>query len=288
MNDKINLGVGFTVVVIETIPDDNGNNLEGFLHYLNEPVDGIDPQPLFKTIKDLENHFRTVVLSAYIEANNGDVYSIKYFQEENSIYEFVRDYFSNNKVNWGQYLDVISILSEAGYHMPKHNDKGFTYNELEFYKKTVKSISLEFKKHLVVFGFGADRDSRNMNDYEDFKKEIEEAYVDGTMNIVFTRFPWTSAYKINATIRSFISISGKNFFAKQKIETFKKFDEKAYSLMSGVTNGLKHIHIDTKKVVIEVGYDQAWLDFTEYMDAKKERLIKIFRKKRPHGTGTYK
>lgn len=278
---KINLGLGLTIEVIETIPDTNGNNLSGYLYYLGTPLEGVDEQPLFKTYKELEDHFSYIVLPAYIKSN-GNFYSIKFFKEENSIYEFVRKYIMGNKINWGQTLNIIEIIEPYGYYMPKSTDKGFNVDELNEYRDIVTDISREFVRQLNMFGFGADRNTSNLHNHPVKEK------VKGCMNLVFTRYPWTSAYKIIKTVKSFLSISGRNFFAQQDIRKFKNEDPESYEFVNVIIETLKDVHLDCNNVSINTGFEKAAMNFIEHIDTNSDYLHNKYSKKRPVNYAKYK
>jgi hypothetical protein len=280
-NNKHDLGLGLVVEIVETIPDENGNNLGGYLYYLGKPLEGIEEQPLFKEVEEVVDHFRNVVIPDYIKSN-GNFYSIKYFKEENSVYEFCRSYLTTNKINWGQTIDVIEVLEKQGYFMPKHSDKGFNVDEYIEYTDIVTDISREMVKHLKMFGFGADRNTNNLVGH-DIKEKHKKC-----MNLIFTRYPWSSAYKIIKTVKGFLSISGKNFFSGQDLEKFEKEDPSTYEFVRTVIETFKDTHIGTSKTVLDVGFEKANMDFIEHMDLNADKLHTKYKKKRPKGYGKYK
>ena len=278
---KIDLGLGLVIEVIETIPDKDDNNLRGYLYYLGKPLEGIEEQPLFKTYKEIEEHFSFAVLPAYINSN-GNFYSIRFFKEENSIREFVKAYLIKNKINWGQTLDIIEILESCNYYIPKSTDKGFNVDELNEYRSIVTDISREFVNHLKMFGFGADRNTSNLHNHPIKEKAA------GCMNLVFTRYPWTSAYKIIKTVKSFLSISGRNFFAEQDIRKFENEDPESYEFVNVVVETLKDVHTECSAIDINTGFEKAAMDFIEHIDFNSDYLHDKYSKKRPAGYGKYK
>lgn len=282
MEDKIDLGNGFSYEVIETVPDNNGCSLEGFLYYLNDILVGYKSKRLYKSEKSLCKHMKNVVLPEYINDHGGAVYSIRYFLEDNVVYEFVKEFLLNNKITWGSTLDIIEVLESAGYYLPKHGEKGFTVDELNLYISVVNQVSLEMLKHLKSFGFGADRNMSVTKDHV-----VKEKYGKGCSNIIYTRYPWTAGYKMIKTVMSFLSISSHNFLAGQDTSEFKTKDPEAYEFLDALTEYLKDVNVEANNVVSETGFRAAAIDFVSYMDDNSSELCAKYKLKSPVNYGVY-
>lgn len=63
---NVSMGLGFKLVIIDTIPDNNGNFREGHLT-LNGDMCDVDNSKLYKTDSGVINHFKNVIIPEYIK-----------------------------------------------------------------------------------------------------------------------------------------------------------------------------------------------------------------------------
>jgi len=270
----VNLGNGFKVEPVRGLPNSKGADIQGFLYLNGELVlDNIEKK--YKTVKGLINFFKTKVVPEYIENNANKVFTIKYFRAENSISEFITAYLSANTIFWGQVIDVIAILKAYGYTIPEKKDKGYDSEEDQEWMTIINEVSREMLKRIKKLGFGADQNTSNRDGHDKTPRHFK------CHNLIFTRYPWTSGYKIIKSVNSFLSISGMNFFAGQNYSEFQNKDPEAYEFVRALREYLKDIHVEMHTITSSTGFRRAALDFIEYMDEHKDALHAKYKKKSP-------
>ena len=270
----VNFGEGFKLEIVKTIPDVKGADLQGFLYHNGElVVDNVVKK--YKTVKGLTNFFKNKVMVEYIKNNANKVFTIKYFREENSINEFVTAYMDANTINWGEVIDVIGILRAYGYIIPEKHDRDYDAEEWQEWMEVVNDIGAEILKRLKSHGFGADRNTSNRDGH------VKTPRHPNCYNLIFTRYPWTSAYKIIKSVMSFLSISGMDFFAGQNYSEFKNKDPEAYEFILALREYLKDINVEMHVIVSNTGFRKASLDFVQYMNEHKYELQAKYKKRSP-------
>lgn len=278
-DERHNLGHGFKVMVVETIADIDGNNLEGFLYYQDAEVMVSENDRKYLNKIELYNDFNNRVIPAYISKN--DVKIFKYLDDE-LMHKFTKEYLLKNKdkITYGKIIDVIEVLREDGYKIPDWNDKAQVSNLLDFYK-CVDRLSKEFRFHLRDFGFPADRNINNTVDHPVFDKHIK------CKNIVFTRYPWTTGYKAIKIVNDFLTMTENDLTANTDMKTFKKLSPGAHTHLEIITKLFNKIHIKTKRAVEELSYTELATEFKMYIKEHKQELLDIWSTKRPKNYGVY-
>ena len=171
-DNEYDLGHGFILTIVKHPIGDMNGNLEGFLSYQGEEITvDTNYKRFYSEVTEASNDFDNRIIPDYISKNNIKIF--KYLDDQ-LMFDFVQSYLLENKakIHYGCVLDIIQILKEDGYDIPKNNDKAQVGNLLQFYK-CVDRLSKEFKIHLRTFNFSADRNVNNTVDHPQFEKHIK-------------------------------------------------------------------------------------------------------------------
>jgi len=274
-NNNIDLGLGFILEIIETVPDENGCNLEGFIYFLGTILKEIPPQRKYKNRKALIRHFENIIIPGYIASNRASVYNISNFEKQWSIDKFVSHTLLTNKFKYGQTVDVVVLLENEGYFVPKMNGETIFTDDMTCAIAVIRKISLALLKALDNLNFKPDRNNGNLKGHE-----FKESY-GNTRNIIYTRYPWTANYKMIKTVMSFISISARNFFAGSDLDDFEKMFPEAYMLSMELAERLQDVHIGTSQVVLDTGFKKTQLQILSLLNKDESIMYEKFKELRP-------
>ncbi len=271
-NTIIELGNNYSVEVIKTIPDADGADLEGFLYFDKKMLDNITTYTKYKTIEELVIDFKTNILPKYIRENK--VQSIKGLITSKDINIFVKKYLAVANLTWGTSIDTLEVLVNDGYIIPKAEDQCFNIIEYQEYLLTVTKISLEITNQLKTLGFGADRNTSNVNDHIVIDKHPL------CMNIVYTRYPWTAGYKMYKTVKQFEATVNSRHIGSMDMEEFKKKDKEGYNHLIKLSSSLAAAGLKISDIFSE-DFNPNMATFSQYIDENIVRLVKKYSKLRP-------
>lgn len=276
--NQFNMGNGFLLEIVKHPKGDMNGNLEGFLSYQGSEIE-IPNKRFYGDNVECMKDFEKRIIPEF--ANGINIKVFKYLDNEH-MYNFTKEYLLKNKdkITYGKVIDVIHILQEDGYEIPKWNDKAQVNNLIDFYK-CVDRLSAEFKLHLKEFGFPADRNVNNRSDHGDFIKH------DKCRNIVFTRYPWTNGYKAISTINDFVTITDNDLSIGIDIDTFKRKEPTGYKHLKNVLKLFNKVNLKTKETLDNINYDEITKDFKKYIKDNKKELLKVWSIRRPKNYGVY-
>lgn len=277
--NQFDMGNGFLLeIVIHPIGDMNGK-LEGFLSYQGSELEISDKRFYGNNVECMED-FEKRIIPQYISGTNIKIF--KYLDNDH-MYNFTKEYLLKNKdkITYGKVINVIHILEEDGYEIPKWNDKAQVNNLIDFYK-CVDRLSGEFRIHLREFGFPADRNVNNTTDHGDFKKH------DKCKNIVFTRYPWTNGFKAIRTINDFVTITDNDLSINTDMATFKRVSSPTHSYLKDVLAIFNKINLKTKQSLEDISYKEITDNFKKHIKENKKELLITWSKRRPKNYGVYR
>lgn len=275
-DNEYDLGHGFILEMVLHPKGDEYGRLEGFLEYDGNPVD-IGVNRFYGEVTEAMNDFNNRVIPVYINKNNIKVF--KYLDDKYMV-DFVKSYLLENRVTYGMVLDVITILKDHGYDIPKNNDNVKVRNVLEFYS-CVDRLSKEFKRQLRLFKFTADRSVTNTVDHPKFNKHIK------CRNIVFTRFPWSNGFKAISTINDFMTVTDNNLKDDIEMDEYKKFSEGAHKNLDAVLSMFNKINLKTNETLDNIGFDTVVYQFKSFYKDTRHELVSYWSKQQPVNYGVY-
>lgn len=281
-NENIHdLGHGFKVELVRTVPDEKGCDIEGYLYFKDEAINIAQGGRLYENNVEALEDFNNRIIPAYVTKN--DVKEIKYLKGPEVIEDFVKKYLLKNKKNitYGTTLDVIKILNKEGYQAPDESDTTQVHNLLEYYK-CIDSISAELKKQLVMFGFPADR---NRNDTTDHVEGVSHLRC---KNLVYTRYLWINGFKAIKVVKDFLKTTENDLTAGTDMVTLEKKSQEVYEVLTNVTTALNTVHYVTKDGVTATNFNDYANEFKDYIRNNKSELIKVWSRRRPKNYGVYK
>lgn len=276
--NQFDLGHGFILTIVKHPIGDMNGNLEGFLAYQGDEIE-IENKRFYgentEAIKDFDNR----IIPEFISKNNIKVF--KYLDDE-YMFKFVKEYLLKNRhiIKYGCVLDIIKILAEHGYEIPVKTDK-VTVENLRQFHNCVNRLSREFRKHLVMFNFTADRDVNNTKDHPNFEKH------DDCRNIVFTRFPWSNGFKALSVIDDFVTYTSNDLRVDVEMETFKNSSPEMHSRLDAVFSIFNKTNLRTKETLVNIDYGDIKKEFKSYYKQHKKELIEFWCNKQPDNYGVY-
>ena len=280
-DNEHNLGHGFILTIVKHPIGDEFGNLEGFLSYQGNEIE-VDTtyKRFYENVTDAMKDFDNRIIPAYLSENN-NIKIFKYLDDQ-LMFEFVQTYLlkNKNKIHYGCVLDIIQILKEDGYEIPKNNDKAQVGNLLQFYK-CVDRLSKEFKLQLRTFNFSADRNVNNTVDHPQFEKHIK------CKNIVFTRYLWTNGYKAIATINDFVSITDNDLRDGIEMNVFKKKSPDAHKYLENILKMFNKVNLKTKDTLETLSYKEVKDEFKAYYKEHRKELVEYWSKQQPVNYGVY-
>lgn len=280
---SFNLGHGFNLELVKTIPNDKGCELEGFLTFNGAPVmlDKKDEGVLYPDKTSVINDFNTRIIPKYV--SKLDVKAIKFLDTEEQIKVFVTEYLREHKkdITYGTTIDVIKILKTKGYVLPDEEDSAQVYNLMQFFR-CVDKLSYEFKRQLVMFGFPADRNTKDSVDHQKGDRHLR------CKNIVYTRFPWITGYKTISLVNNFIKATECDLSDGLDTKTLKKKSPELYDILINLTSTLSTINDSTKAGMEYSNFSGMTSVFKTYIRNNKFELIKKWSRRRPKNYGVYK
>lgn len=279
-DNEHNLGHGFILTLVKHPIGDEFGNLEGYLAYQGEEITlEAEHKRFYSEVTEASNDFNNRIIPDYISKNNIKIF--KYLDDQ-LMFEFVQNYLLKNKdkIHYGCVLDIIHILKEDGYDIPKNNDKAQVGNLLQFYK-CVDRLSKEFKLQLRTFNFSADRNVNNTVDHPQFEKHPK------CKNIVFTRYPWTNGYKAIATINDFVTVTDNDLREGIEMKVFKKNSPDAHKYLENILKMFNKVNLKTKDTLELLGYKEVKDEFKAYYKEHKKELVDYWSTKQPDNYGVY-
>lgn len=269
---------GYSVEIVETVADAKGNNLKGYLLYNGNDVKDFDHDKRYKKVDQIVSVFTKTLLPKYLKNKKP---SISDFILKKSVYQFVKEYILATKITWGYTLDIIAILEERGYIIPRTIDANFDAVYYAKYVETVNRIGMEFIRQLGQFGFTPDRRASDMTYHIPGEKHA------GCLNLVFTRYPWTSTIVLQRSVKKAMTLLRRNYLEGVELTTFKGEAKELYDIMLELNAILAK---DTIKVgaLLDKKYSKKSSEFTNELRPLVEELSKTFATKQPIGYGIYK
>ena len=276
--NQYDMGNGFLLEIVTHPVGDEYGKLEGFLSYQGSDLEIADRR-FYESNSDVITDFSKRIIPEF--ANGFNIKVFKYLDNE-LMFNFTRNYLEKNKdkITYGKVLDIIHILEEDGYEIPKWNDKAQVNNLLDFYH-CVDRLSLEFKTHLRIYGFTADRNLNNTTDHPEFTKNPN------CRNIVFTRYPWSNGFKAISAINDFLTFTNNDLSTEIDMKTFKKFSSEAHNHLAEILSTFNKVNLKTKQSLEDISYNEIKDGFKAYFKANKSELLSIWSKKRPKNYGVY-
>lgn len=276
--NQFDLGNGFILELVKHPLGDVNGDLEGFLQYQNIDVELLPEYKRFYSENtEAINDFERRIIPDYIAVNKIKVF--KYLDNDH-MFNFTKEYLLNNKVCYGQVLDIIKILEDDGYEIPSNTDKVQVGNLLDFYS-CVNRLSKEFKSHLIIFGYTADRDVNNKTDHSKFTKHEK------CRNIVFTRYPWSNGYKAINAINDFVVFTDNDLSLEVDMKTFKKHSSDCHKHLESVFKVFNKTNLMTKEVLDKISFKETRDDFRNYIKENRTELVKFWSKRQADNYGVY-
>ena len=284
-NGRYNLGGGWEALIIKTLPDENGNDLEVILYYNGEIFTGITNKTKFKEITEAINVYKNILIPSFIlnaEANADGIgiKDIDYLKTETMMIKFSDKWLYENRHNvfFGGVIDLIKALDDFGYEMPDPDDYVVKGKLVEFYK-SVDNINKVMLKRLRRIGFGPDHNMSNFHDQERslFTKDPS------CDNIIATRYPWTPAYRMIYSAKVFGRVSNGDFIKNQDMSEYSVMYPDHYEAMLELERDLKVVHDKVLKVYKKTGFADSAEMFEGLIDEDREALVEEWRGKQPVG-----
>jgi len=243
-NTRYDMGAGFSLEIIKTIPDIDGNDLEGFL-YMKSELLHLAHNRLFTENTDVISYFKDVIIPEIALSHN--IKEIKYLKGDAIIAALVKEYLLRKNITYGTTIDVIQLLVDEGYAAPDENDASQIY-EIMAYFNCVNLIGKEICKQLTMFGFPADQNTNNTTDHMNWKRHPL------CRNLVYSRYPWIVGYKAIKTVRDFLKITENDFLDGVDVVAYKKLEKTGYKTLKAVTDTLNIVSAGTAKVVEKTAF----------------------------------
>jgi len=275
------------VGVKETIPDEEGNIFKGVLCKLVPgikdvfnvvgpdtyvEIEGMSVEPNMSTEHEVVMHFNNDVVKRYFSQQN--VHGLRDLSSDKNAENFVLTILHAEKFTYGQTIDVTGLFNKYGLATPTIDNPRYTTAEYYVYIRAVNTVSKVLVRLLKNLGFGADRNKDNTYDHDDAN------IIDGCRNVIWTRYPWSSVFKMNKTVRAFISMARKDFYANQDLGPLKKYDEGLHQKTIDMVGKLNVSAIGFTEAADDSFYD-GMKDYKNSFIDLKDDLVFDFKKLRP-------
>lgn len=276
--NQFDLGNGFLLEIVKHPKGDVNGDLEGYLSHQGVEIE-LTNKLFYSDNVEAINDFEKRIIPEYISGTNIKVF--KYLDNEH-MFNFTRDYLLNNKdkITYGYVLDMIQILKEDGYEIPCAKDKVQISNLMDFHS-CVNRLGKEFKEHLILFGFNADRNVNITTDHPSFEKHLD------LKNIVFTRYPWSHGFKALSAINDFVTFTDNDLSKEIDMVTLQKVSGDTHKYLSNVLSLFNKLNLRTKQNLEDLDYALIRKEFKKHIKENKQELLKVWSKRRPLNYGVY-